>query len=118
CLRGAIPGLLKQIARPPLPALGHSGNRKQPVGFVTITCVDTKHISNGEIVIWSLDDADLISGPQLTLNDDSQVSPGPQRFGEAARKQLIIHPSTQPPARDSRLGNLKHRGPDLPAFSD
>jgi hypothetical protein len=109
---------LKQIVRPPPPALGHSGNRKQPVGFIAIACVDAKHISNGEIVIGSLGDADRIAGPQFTLDDDSQVSSGPQRLGEAARKHLVIHPDAEPPARDSRLGNFENRGPDLPALSD
>src|SRR5262249_22960583 len=32
--------------------------------------------------------------------------------------RLVIHPNPEPPARDSRLGNLKNRGPDLPTLSD
>ena len=48
--------------RPPPPALGHPGNRKQPLGFIAITGVDAKYISDGEIMIGSLDDPDLISG--------------------------------------------------------
>src|SRR5262245_48285558 len=30
----------------------------------------------------------------------------------------MIHPNSKPPAGDSRLGNLKYRGPDLPTLSD
>src|SRR5262249_28403416 len=73
---------------------------------------------NGEIMTGSLDHPDLISSPHITLDDDAQVSPGPQRVDEAARKQLIIHPDSKPPARDSRLRNLKHGGSDVPTLSD
>jgi hypothetical protein len=62
---------LEQIVRPPPPALGHSGNRKQAVGFVVITYVDAKDIANGEIVIGPLDYADLVSGSDITLDDQS-----------------------------------------------
>jgi hypothetical protein len=54
---------LKKIIRPAPPALGHAGDRKQPVGFMAIPGVDAKYISNGEIMIGSLDHPDLISGP-------------------------------------------------------
>jgi hypothetical protein len=85
---------------------------------VAILGVDAKYVANGEIMIGTLDDADFISGPHITLNDYSQVSAGPHRLGEAARKQLIIHPNSKPPAGDSRLGNLKNCGPDLPSLAD
>ena len=85
---------LKKTSRPAPPALGHSGNRKQPIGFMAITGVDAEYMSNGEIMIGSLDDPDLISGPHITFDDDSQISPGSRRLGEAARKQLIIHPNS------------------------
>jgi len=85
---------------------------------MAITGVDAEYMSNGEIMIGSLDDPDLISGPHITFDDDSQISPGSRRLGEAARKQLIIHPNSQPPARDSRLGNLENRRPDLPTLSN
>jgi hypothetical protein len=111
-------GLLKKIVRPSPPALGHSGDREQTVDFVAIACVDAKHVSNGEIVIGSFGDADLISGPHFALDDDSQVSAGPQRLREAARKHLIVHPNSKPPARDSRLGNLEYCGPNLPTLTD
>src|SRR5262245_17275307 len=85
---------------------------------MAITGVDAKYISNGEIMSGFVDDPDLISGPHIPLDDDSQEGPGPQRRGEAARKHLIIHPNSKPPARDSRLGDLKNGGPDLPPLSD
>src|SRR5262245_8782471 len=80
--------------------------------------VDAKYISDGEIMIGSLDYSDLITGAHITLDDYSQVSPRAQRLGEAARKQLIVHPNSEPPTRYPRLGNLKKGGPDLPALSD
>src|SRR5262249_15523135 len=40
------------------------------------------------------------------------------RLGEAARKQLIIHPNSKPPAGDSWLRNLNNSGSDLPTLSD
>jgi hypothetical protein len=85
---------------------------------MAITGVDAKDISNGEIMIGPLDYPDLIPGPHISLDNYSQVSPGPQCIGEAARKHLIIHPNSKPPARDSRFGYLKDRGPDLPPLSD
>jgi hypothetical protein len=113
-----MPDFLKQIARPPFPTLGHFWNAKQPVGFVVSACVDAKHIANGESVIRSLDHADLVSGCQITLDKDAQVSPGAQRLGEAARKHLVIHPDAKAPAWDARLGNLENGGPNLPALAD
>src|SRR5215510_1489413 len=118
CLRGAAFALLKQIRGPPPPALGHPGNRQQPLGLSVITSVDAKHSSDGESMIGSLDYPNLISGAHLTLDDYSQVCPGSQRLGEAARKPCIVHPHAKPPARYPRLGHLKNRGPDLPALSD
>jgi hypothetical protein len=85
---------------------------------MAITGVDAKHISDGKIMIWSFDYPDLISSPHVTLDDYSQVSSGSQRLGEAARKHLIVHPNAQPPARDSRLGNLENYRADPPALSD
>jgi hypothetical protein len=117
-IRGAASGLVKQISRPPPPAVGHPWNRKQPFDFSAIPGVDAKYISDGEIMIRSFHCPDLISGPHVTLDDYSQVSSGSQRLGEAARKQLIVHPNSKPPARDARLRNLKNCRPDLPALAD
>src|SRR5207253_1361838 len=39
------------------------------------------------------------SGPHITLGHDSQVRPGSQRLGKAARKHLIVHPKSKAPAR-------------------
>jgi hypothetical protein len=38
---------------------------------MAIPGVDAKYISNGEIMIGSLDHPDLISGPYIALDDDS-----------------------------------------------
>jgi hypothetical protein len=109
---------LKQIVCPPRPARRHPGNRKQSFDFIAIARVDVKDIADGEIVIGSLDYPDLVSGPHITLDHQSEVRPWSGRLGEAARKRLIVHPNSKPPARDSRLGNLKNKGADLPPFSD
>src|SRR5262249_7104684 len=117
-VRGAALGLLKEISRPPPPALGHLRNREQPFDFGAITRVDAKYISDAEIMIGSFHYRDLISSPHVTLGHYSEISPGSQRFREAARKQLIVHPNSKPPARYSRLGNLKNGRPDPPTLSD
>ncbi len=69
-------------------------------------------------MIGSLDYPDPISGPHITLDDYSEVRPRSQRLGEAARKHLVVHPNSKPPARYARLGNLKNNGSDLPTLSD
>jgi hypothetical protein len=117
-IRGAALGLLKPISCPPLPALGHLWNRKQQFDFSAITGVDAEYISDAEMMIRSFHHSDLISSPHVTLDDESQVSSGSQRLREAARKHLIVHPNAKPPARDSRLGNLKNCRPDLPTLAD
>src|SRR5262249_6128382 len=117
-IRGTILSRLEQIARPPPPARRHPGNREQPCDFLAITGVDAKYVSDGEIMIGPLDYPDLISGRHIPFDDYSEVSPGAQRLGEVARKQLIVHPDSKPPARNSRLGKFKYKGSDLPALSD
>jgi hypothetical protein len=117
-IRGAAFGLLQPISRPPPPAFGHLRYRKQSFDFIAITVVDAKYISDLEIVIRRFHDRDLVSSPHVALDDYPEVSPGSQRLGEAARKHLIVHPNSKPPARYSRLGNLENCRPDLPALSD
>src|SRR5262245_57877685 len=117
-IRWEVPGFFQPVVCPPPPALGHLGALEQPSDFLAITGVDAKNISDGEIMIGFLDYPDLIPDPHIPLDDDSQVSPGPQRVGEAAGEQLVVHPNPEPPARDSRLGNLENRGPDLPPLAD
>jgi hypothetical protein len=85
---------------------------------MAITGVDAKYVSDGEIMIGSLDYPNLISGLHITLDDYSEVSPWAQRLGKVARKHLIVHPESKPPARNSWLANLENNGSDLPALSD
>src|SRR5262249_33115425 len=61
--------LLKPINRPPPPTLGHSRNRKQPLGFIAITGVAPKYGSDGETMSWPLDYPDLITRAYSTLDD-------------------------------------------------
>jgi hypothetical protein len=68
-LGGLALALLKPINRPPLPALGHSRNGKQPLDFIAITGVDAKYVSEGETMSRPLDYPDFISGPYTTLDD-------------------------------------------------
>jgi hypothetical protein len=85
---------------------------------MAITVVDAKYISDREIMIRPFHNRDLISCPHVTLDDYSQVRPGSHHLREAARKHLIVHPNSKPPARYSRLGNLKNCRPDPPTLSD
>jgi len=84
---------------------------------MAITGVDAGHIPDGEVMTGSLDYPDLVSGAHTPLDDDSQVSAGSHRPGEAARKDRIVHPNSKSPARDPRLGNLENSRPDLPTLS-
>lgn len=68
-LGGLAFALLKPINRPPLPALRHSRSRKQPLGFIAITGVDAKYVSDGETMSRPLDYPDLITRPHATLDD-------------------------------------------------
>src|SRR5690348_15453884 len=88
-LGGLAFALLKPINRPPLPALGHSRDRKQPLDFIAITGVDAKHVSDGETMSRPLDYPDLITRPYTTLDDQSQVRAWSQCLGKLARKHLI-----------------------------
>src|SRR5262249_12810319 len=68
---GGTLGLLKRSNRPSSPAFGHLRNRKQPFDFSTITVVDAKYISDGEIMIGSSHNRNVISSPHVTLDHDS-----------------------------------------------
>ena len=70
-LGGLAVALLKPINRPPLPALGHSRHRKQPLDFIAITGVDAKYISDGETMSRPLDYPDLIPRAYTPLDDQS-----------------------------------------------
>src|SRR6266478_2876740 len=106
-----------QMLCPSSPTLGQLRNRKQPRHLITIARIDAKDISDGEVVIGLLHDPDLVSAPHIALDDDSEIAAGSQRLAEAAGKRFVVHPDSEPPARDSRLGNLEDRGPDPPTFA-
>src|SRR5262249_6903470 len=57
------------ISRPHLPALGHSGHRKQPRDFLAIRGVDAKYVSNGEPLRRPLAPPNLFTRPDTTLDD-------------------------------------------------
>src|SRR2546430_4499444 len=103
---------------PSSPSLGQLRNRKQPRHLITIARVDAKDISDGEVVIRLLHDPDGVSGAHIALDDDSEIGAGSQRLAEAAWKRFVVHPDSEPPTRDSRLGNLGNRAPDLPTLAD
>src|SRR2546427_147396 len=69
-------------------------------------------------MIRSVHHADLISSAQITFDYYSQVCPGSQRLGKAARKHLVAHPNSKPPARHPRFGYFKNGGTDFPALAD
>src|SRR5438067_4650698 len=103
---------------PSSPTLGQLRNRKQPRHLITIARIDAKDILDGEVVIRLLHDPDLVSGTHIALDDDSEIGTGSQRLAEAAWKRFVVHPDSEPPTRDSRLGNLENRAPDLPTLAD
>src|SRR6266849_362441 len=109
---------LGQVLCPSSPTLGQLRNRKQPRNLVAIARIDAKDIPDGEVVIRPFQDPDLVSGAHIALDDDPEVGTGSQRLAEAARKGLVVHPDSEPPTRDSRLGNLEKGAPDLPALAD
>src|SRR5258708_8605852 len=102
---------------PASPTLGQLRNCKQPRHLIAIARIDAKDISDGEVVIRLLHDADLVSGAHISLDDDSEIGTGSQRLGEAAWKRFVVHPDSEPPTRDSRLRNLENRPPDLPTLA-
>jgi hypothetical protein len=106
------------MLRPSPPALRDARNGEQSLDLFPISSIDSKYVSNREIVRRSFNDPDLISSPDRPLNDDAQVCPGSQRFGKSAHKPLIVHPNSQPPARDPWFGYFKHGGADRPTLAD
>src|SRR5438876_93318 len=107
-----------QMLGPSSPTLGQLRNRKQPRHLITIARIDAKDISDGEVVVRLRHDSDLVSGAHIALDDDSEICTGSQRLAEAAWKRFVVHPDSEPPTRDSRLGNLENRAPDLPTLAD
>src|SRR5262249_27259205 len=108
----------RQVLCPSSPTLGQLRNRKQPRNLIAIARIDAKDISDGEVVIRLLHDPDLVSGAHVALDDNPEIGAGSQRLAEAAWKGFVIHPDAEPPTRDSRLGNLQDRAPDLPTLAD
>src|SRR5262249_5184881 len=108
----------QQMLRPPSPTLGQLRNREQPRHLVTIARIDAKDVSDGEVVIRLLHDADLVTGAHVALDVDSQIGSGSRRLGEAAYERLVVHPDSEPPAGNARLGHLEDPAPDPPTLAD
>ena len=53
-----------------------------------------------------------------SLDDDSEVRPGAQRFREMPDETPVLHPDAKPPAGHARLRYLEDAGPNLPALAD
>jgi hypothetical protein len=109
---------LEKMLRPSPPALRDARNSEQSLDLLSISSVNSKYVSNRQIVIRSFDYPDLISSTDRALKNDSQVCPRPQRFGKTAHKPLIVHPNSKPPARDPWFGYFKHGGADRPTLAD
>src|SRR5262245_26446534 len=99
---------LEKMLRPSPPALRDARNGEQSLDLFPISSIDSKYVPNRETVLRPFDYPDLISSTNRALNDDAQVCPGSQGFGKSAHKPLIVHPNSQPPARDPRFGYLKY----------
>src|SRR5207249_2352591 len=85
----ALLGLLKKVFRPLPPTLRDARNGEQSPDLSSISSVNSKNVSNRQIVIRPFEDPDLISSADRALKSDSQVCPGPQRFGKSAHEPLI-----------------------------
>src|SRR5207237_4723995 len=109
---------IEKMSRPSPPTLRNARNRKQSLDLFSILSVNSKYVSNRQIVRRSFDDPDLISSADRALNDDAQVCPGSQGFGKSAHKPLIVHPNSQPPAWDPWFGYFKYGAADLPTLAD
>ena len=109
---------LEKMSRPSPPTLRDARNGEQSLDLFSISSVNSKYVSNRQIVRRSFDDPDVISSADRALNDDAQVCPGSQRFGKSAHKPLIVHPNSQPPAWDAWFGYFKHGAADRPTLAD
>src|SRR5438132_178939 len=110
--------LVNQVLHPTPPAVGELRNRKQPRHLMAIARVDAKDIADADVVIRLFDNRNRVSRAHVTLDDDSQVGSGPHSLAEPARKHLVVHPHSQPPAGNPGLGHLESGTPDSPALSD
>src|SRR5215831_6469700 len=109
---------LEKMLRPSPPTLRDARNAEQSLDLFPISSINSKCVPNRETVLRSFDDSDLIFSANRALNDDTQVCPGSQRFGKSAHKPLIVHPNSQPPARDPRFGYFKYAGADRPTLAN
>src|SRR5262245_3866796 len=94
----------RQMLCPSSPTLRQLRDSKQARHLMAIMRVDAEDISDGEVMIGLLDDPDLVSRAHIALEDDSEIGTRPHRLGEAAWKHFIVHPHSEPPTRDPRLG--------------
>src|SRR5689334_6464373 len=106
------------MLRPGPPALRDARNSKQSLHLSSIVRVNSKYVSNRQIMIRPFDDSDLISSAEDALSNDAQVCARSQRFGKTAHKPLIIHPNSKPPARNPWFRYFKHGGADRPTLAD
>src|SRR5215475_5589064 len=67
---------LEKMLRPSPPTLRDARNGEQSLDLFSISSVNSKYVSNRQIVRRSFDDPDLISGADRALNDDAQVCSG------------------------------------------
>jgi hypothetical protein len=82
------------MLRPSLPTLRDARNGEQSLDLFSISSVNSKYVSNRDIVIRPSEYPDLIASADRALNDDAQVCPGSQRFGKSFGKHLIVHPNS------------------------
>src|SRR5262245_43735402 len=109
---------LEKTLRPSTPALRDARNAQESFNLSSISSVNSKYVSNRHIVIRQFEDPNLISSADRALKNDAQVCPRSQRFGKTAHKPLIVHPNSQPPARDPWFGYFKHGGADRPTLAN
>jgi hypothetical protein len=109
---------VEKALRPSPPALRDPRNGEQSLDLFSISSVNSKYISNRQIMIRRFEDPDLIFGANYALDNDAQVRPGSQRLGEMAHKHLIVHANSQPPARDPWFRYFKDSAADRPTLAN
>ena len=65
CPRSAALGFLQVLSRPPSPALGHPRDREEAPDLLPVEGVDAENIADGEIVVGTLNDLNLIARPHF-----------------------------------------------------
>src|SRR5262249_24742237 len=102
---------------PFLPGVGDLRHRDEARGLVAVPHVDPEDVPDGESVVGSTRDDDVVARTDVSFGDDPQVRPRSAGLREQAREELVLHPHSQPPTGDAGLRDFEQGRPDLPALT-